>query len=76
MTNTANSTHAFYSWNTKKTLHGFRATICKVTAYRELQANGRYAVTEIVKQSGVFSTRAKATRYAKQMKMYLAHKDQ
>ncbi|MBH05162.1 MAG: hypothetical protein CMJ20_02455 [Phycisphaeraceae bacterium] len=73
---TANSPHTFYSWNTKKTLHGFRATISKVTAHSELQANGRYSVTEIVKQSGVFSTRAKATRYAKKMKMYLTQKDQ
>ena len=49
-----------YTWRTKKIEGGFAYVASKFTYTPEPQENGQYGITEILKTSGAFRTRARA----------------
>ncbi len=65
----------YFTWNTKKNENNtFSYIVEKVTPTSEMNENGHYAITIVVKQ-GVCKTRARAKRKAIQWKRYLELKD-
>lgn len=66
----------YFTWNTKKNQNNtFSYVVKKVTSTNEMQENGHYAITIIVKE-GVCKTRARAKRKGIQWTRYLQLKEQ
>ena len=62
-----------YTWTTKKIEGGFAYVASKFTYTPEPQANGQYGITEILKTSGAFRTRARAKSAGIKAVQYYRH---